>query len=70
MTTLKEDYFEFLPRILFYGNVDWMVLEPGKNCGFYTYGDVFIKSYDSTVSGIYFVFKKALGTTCELQSQL
>ena len=70
VTEMSDSYFEMLPKMLFYGNVDWMKLKAGKNCGFYTYGDVFVKTYDSTVSGIYFVFKKTLGTTCELDATL
>lgn len=70
VTSINDNYFEFLPKMLFYGQVDWMTLKAGKNCGFYTYGDVFIKTYDSSVSGIYFKFTKTLGTTCELNSTL
>lgn len=70
VTTLEENYFELLPKMLFYGNVDWMTLKAGKNCGFYTYGDVFLKSYDTPVQGIYFVFQKTLGTTCTLNSTM
>lgn len=44
VTTHLSEYFDFLPKLLFYGNVDWMRLQPGKNCGFYTYGDVFFQS--------------------------
>ena len=62
--TEKVDNFEFLPKILYYGQVDWLNLQTGKNCAFYTYGDVFFRSYHSTVSGIYFVFRKTLGSTC------
>lgn len=70
VTTLQDNTFELLPKMLFYTHVDWMTLDAGKNCGFYTYGDVFIKSYDTSVSGIYFVFKKTLGTTCTLDSTM
>ena len=47
-----------------------MTLNAGSNCGFYTYGDVMIKTYDKSTSGIYFVFYKTLGTTCTLNSTL
>jgi hypothetical protein len=70
VTTMNDTYFEFLPQLLFYGSVDWMSLQKGKNCGFYTYGDVFIKTYNKNTTGIYFVFKKTLGTTCTLDSTL
>lgn len=70
VTTAQDSFFEMLPKMLYYGNVDWMKLQAGKNCGFYTYGDVFIKSYDASTSAIYFVFKKTLGTTCELDTTL
>ena len=69
MTERLED-FEFLPKILYYGQVDWLKLETGKNCAFYTYGDVFFRSYHSTVSGIYFIFRKTLGSTCQLENKL
>lgn len=70
VTTLSEDYFEVLPKMLFYGNIDWMKLQGGKNCGFYTYGDVFIRTYDPSTSGIYFKFTKTLGSTCQLDTTL
>ena len=70
VTTISEDYFDLLPKMLFYGNVDWMKLQGGKNCGFYTYGDVFIRTYDASTSGIYFTFTKTLGSTCQLNTTL
>jgi len=71
VTTLREDYFEFLPKMLFYGKSDWLALKHGENCAFYTYGDVFFRSYHSSVSGIYFVFRKVLGSsTCKLNNTL
>ena len=68
VTSKKTDYLEVLPSLLFYRQVDWLMLESGQNCGFYTYGDVFLKSYDADVSGIYFVFKKGASLTCNLDS--
>ncbi|TNV84657.1 hypothetical protein FGO68_gene14300 [Halteria grandinella] len=66
VTTPSADYFDMLPKMLFYGNVDWMTIQGGKNCGFYTYGDVFLRTYDASTNGIYFVFTKTLGTDCTL----
>jgi len=45
VTTLNSTYMEVLPTMLYYGHTDWMTLNPYSNCGFYTYGDVFIKTY-------------------------
>ena len=45
VSNLRDDYFEVLPKLLFYGQVDWLELQSGRNCAFYTYGDVFFKSY-------------------------
>jgi hypothetical protein len=71
VTTLRDDYFEVLPKLLFYGQTDWLTIQPGENCAFYTYGDVFFKSYHSSVSGIYFVFRKVLGSaTCKLDNKM
>jgi hypothetical protein len=70
VTEISDSYFELLPKMLFYGNVDWMKLNGGKNCGFYTYGDVFVRSYDKSTSAIYFTFMKTMGTTCELDPKL
>jgi hypothetical protein len=67
---MSDDYFELLPKMLFYGNVDWMKLQGGKNCGFYTYGDVFVRTYDASTTGIYFTFTKTLGSTCTLNTTL
>ena len=59
VTTLRTDYFEVLPLLLYYGKVDWMKLNAASNCAFYTYGDVFFQSYSTSyVSGIYFIFNK------------
>jgi hypothetical protein len=70
VTEKREDYMEFLPNMLYYGQVDWLKIQGGKNCAFYTYGDVFFQSYHSSVSGIYFVFRKTLGSTCKLENKL
>ncbi len=70
VTEKREDYMDMLPKLLFYGQVDWLKLQSGKNCAFYTYGDVFFRSYHPTVSGIYFVFRKTLGSTCKLENKL
>ena len=70
VTSTVDDYIELLPKLMFYGQVDWLKLQPGKNCGFYTYGDVFFKSFDPTVTAIYFIFKKTLSSTCELDATL
>ena len=45
VTEKREDYMEFLPNMLYYGQVDWLKIQGGKNCAFYTYGDVFFQSY-------------------------
>lgn len=59
VTTLSTSYFEVLPTLLYYGKVDWLTLNSGKNCAFYTYGDVFFQSYSTSfLSGIYFRFYK------------
>ena len=70
VTSPQSDYFELLPQMLFYGNIDWMKLQGGKNCGFYTYGDVFLRTYDPSTTGIYFKFTKTLGSTCQLNTTL
>lgn len=70
VTEKRDDYMEFLPNMLYYGQVDWIKLQGGKNCAFYTYGDVFFQSYHSSVSGIYFIFRKTLSSTCELENKL
>lgn len=46
VTEMREDYLELLPTLLFHGKVDWMNLQSGNNCGFYTYGDVFFQSFN------------------------
>jgi hypothetical protein len=58
VTRKRTDYMEFLPLVMFYNKVDWMELDPGQNCAFYTYGDVFFKSYNTSVVGIHFKFYK------------
>ena len=63
-TSLDTSYFEILPMLLFYGTTDWLSLQQHQNCGFYTYGDIFFKSYNANVTGIYFVFKKTLSDIC------
>ena len=71
VTTLNSTYLEVLPTMLYYGHTDWMTLNSFSNCGFYTYGDVFIKTYSSQASAIYFVFKKKIGSTvCTLNSTM
>ena len=47
-----------------------MTLQAGQNCGFYTYGDVFVKTYDQSASAIYFTFMKTLGQTCQLNNTM
>jgi hypothetical protein len=46
VTEIRNDYIDMLPKLLFYGQVDWLKLYSGKNCAFYTYGDVFFRSFD------------------------
>lgn len=71
VTTMNTTYMEVLPEMLYFGHTDWMTLNPYSNCGFYTYGDVFIKTYSSQASAIYFVFKKKIGSTvCTLNSTM
>ena len=71
VTTLNTTYMEVLPQMLYFGHTDWMSLSGNSNCGFYTYGDVFVKTYSSKASAIYFVFKKQLGSSiCTLNSTM
>lgn len=58
VTSLNKDYMEFLPMMAYYNKIDWLTIEPGKNCAFYTYGNVFFKSYNPNVVGINFRFLK------------
>jgi hypothetical protein len=67
---MNTTYFEILPKLLFYGQTDWISLQERKNCGFYTYGDVFFKSYHPNVTAIYFVFKKTLNSICQLDTTI
>lgn len=58
VTRKRADFMEFLPLVMFYNKVDWLELDAGQNCAFYTYGNVHFKSYNSSVVGIYFKFYK------------
>ena len=59
VTKLKKDYMEIVPLMAYYNHVDWLTLEANSNCAFYTYGNVFFKSYSEDLSAIYFTFYKA-----------
>lgn len=41
-----QDTSGYPASFLYEKRVDWMVLEPGKNCGFYTSSDVYFASYN------------------------
>jgi hypothetical protein len=70
VTELRDDYIEVLPLLIYYGQVDWLKLKTGNNCGFYTYKDVFFQSYDSSLSAIYFTFMKGDNLQCNLDNTL
>ena len=71
VTTMNTTYMEVLPEMLYFGHTDWMTLSGYSNCGFYTYGDTFIKTYSANASAIYFVFKKQIGSSiCTLNSTM
>ena len=70
VTQVKANYLEILPTLLYFNHVDWMLLDPGQNCAFYTYGDVFFKAYDADVVAIYFKFTKGSGLTCTLDATI
>lgn len=52
--------------------MDWLTINSGKNCGFYTFSDVYFNSFNSTLAGIYLRFvntSSANGTwSCSLES--
>ena len=56
VTKLRTDYIEPLPVALYYGKVDWFDINGSGQCGFYTYGNVYFESYNSSVVGVYFTF--------------
>jgi hypothetical protein len=58
VTQVKKNYLEILPELIYFGHVDWLMLDAGQNCAFYTYEDVWFKAYDPQISGIYFTFTK------------
>ena len=64
VTSINKEYMEILPSILYYRKLDQLILDPGQNCGFYTYGETFFKSYDPLVTGIYFTYVKGDHLTC------
>lgn len=48
-----------------------MVIYGGKNCGFYTFSDVYFSSFSTTLQGIYLRFVNVTTdgkTTCTLES--
>ena len=57
--------------MMYYNQVDWLTIN-GNNaqCGIYTYGDVFFKSYNAKVTANYFVYRKADGVTCTLDTTM
>lgn len=71
-TVAKRDksYMELLPKMMFYGQTDWLMLDAGANCAYYTYRDTLFKSYSPSVTGIYFVFYKGNNYQCNLDNQL
>ena len=70
-TKRKTNYMEVLPLMMYYNKVDWLSIN-GNNaqCGIYTYGDVFFKSYHEKVTANYFVYKKMDGVTCTLDTNM
>jgi hypothetical protein len=70
VTAVAPNYMEILPMFLYFGQVNWLTIEPGQNCGFYTYGDVFFKSNSSDVTGIYFYYLKGHNLDCSLDASI
>ena len=54
---INKDFMDILPQAMFYGRSEWMDLNAGASCDFYTYGDVFFRTYDTGVSATKTVFK-------------
>jgi hypothetical protein len=45
---INKDFMDILPQAMFYGRSEWMDLNAGASCDFYTYGDVFFRSYSTS----------------------
>ncbi len=63
-------YMDVLPSLLYYGQVDYMEIDAGANCAYYTYRDTLFRSYSSSITGIYFVFYKGDDYQCNLDNSL
>jgi hypothetical protein len=65
-------YSDVIPPELSGYRVDWFTIDAGSNCGFYTFGNVYFLSFNSSTSGIYLVYQNSTqsdGTLkCSLQS--
>ncbi|CDW71452.1 UNKNOWN [Stylonychia lemnae] len=70
VTKIIRDYMEIVPMFLYYNQVDWIVIQGGASCGFYTYGDVFYKSYSDKLQGVYFRFYKGNDLQCNLNNNI
>ena len=63
-------YMDVLPSLMYYGQVDYMEIDAGANCAYYTYRDTLFRSYSESITGIYFVFYKSDDYQCVLDNNL
>ena len=70
VTQLRKDYTEILPLMVYYNHIDYLTIDPGANCAFYTYGNTFFKSYNTSIVGIHFNFMKGSNLQCTLDNTL
>lgn len=73
ITRKWNSYSDAMPPNLDNKRMDWLTIQGGKNCGFYTFSDVFFSSFNTSVlQGIYLRFVNVSGqngvSTCSLES--
>ena len=58
---------EMLPQLLYYDKVDWINLDPGRTCTFYSTEAVFLLLINKNLTATYQTYKDSMGK-CSLTS--
>ena len=64
--TKRASYMEMLPQLLYYDKVDWINLDPGRTCTFFSTEAVFLLLINKNLTASYQTYRDSSGK-CTLQ---
>ena len=59
--TKRASYMEMLPQLLYYDKVDWINLDPGRTCTFFSTEAVFLLLINKNLTATYQTYKDTSG---------